>query len=54
MGFENLLSKSNAQLQRHIRTISRTTAAVFFTKHARFRMKERGIGILVTVMETGN
>ena len=45
MGYAIFAAKSNAQLQKHIRIVSKTTEAVFLTRHAKARMKKRGIGM---------
>lgn len=55
MGCRIFLTKSNAQLQQHIRTVAKTSASVFITRHAKARMKIRGIGIgeLYDVLRNG-
>lgn len=45
MGCALLASRSNAQLQKHIRAIAQNTAAIVITGHAAARMKKRYIGI---------
>ncbi len=46
MGYAVFGAKSTTQLQRHIRTVAKDSAAIFVLKHAKARMKERKISIL--------
>ena len=43
MGYEKFATKSDSQVAKHIRTIAKDSSCVFFTKHAKVRMRERKV-----------
>lgn len=43
MGYQTFEKKSLAQLARHIRAIARNTNSVFFSDHAKGKMRERKV-----------
>lgn len=43
MGYQAVEKKSQAQLARHIRAVAKNTAAVFFSNHAKAKMRERKV-----------
>lgn len=46
MGYEKIAKRSDAQLAKHIRELSKTPAAVYFTKHAKAQMVRRKVSTL--------
>ena len=43
MGYKTFEKKSQAQLARHIRSVAKNTSAVFFSDHAKVKMRERKV-----------
>ena len=43
MGYEQLATKSDSQIAKHIRTVAKDSSRVFFTKHAKVRMTQRRV-----------
>lgn len=45
MGYEALARKSVQQLQKHVRTVAKNTAAIIILPHAKSRMKTRKVNV---------
>jgi len=43
MGYERFATKSSSQIAKHIRTVAKDSACVFFTKHVKVRMSQRKV-----------